>query len=66
MVWHNIEMTFDPTRCPSCHAEMTVAKVEQRHRNDPEFERHVYRCENCSNISRFVVDRKAVTEHLAV
>jgi len=27
-----------------------------------EFDRHIYRCVHCDNVSRFVVDRRAAAE----
>ncbi|WP_157038825.1 hypothetical protein [Rhodopseudomonas palustris] len=41
---------------------MQLARVEPRPvgRRACEFERHIYRCEDCANTSRFVIDRQAV------
>jgi len=41
---------------------MRLARVEPRPVGQRcyEFERHIYRCEDCANISRFVIDRHAV------
>jgi len=30
-----------------------------------EFERHIYRCEDCANVSRFVIDRQAAASAFA-
>lgn len=60
MVWRNIQTTFDPARCPVCGATMRLARVEPRPVGRSfEFERHIYRCEDCANTSRFVIDRQA-------
>ncbi len=66
MVWRNIQTTFDPARCPVCGATMRLARVEPRPvGRSSEFERHIYRCEDCTNTSRFVIDRQAI-ERLSV
>ncbi|RED42372.1 hypothetical protein BJ123_10189 [Rhodopseudomonas thermotolerans] len=45
---------------------MRLARVEPRPvGRRVEFERHIYRCENCSNTSRFVIDRQAADYALA-
>jgi hypothetical protein len=60
MVWRNAPVTFDPSRCPVCGATMQLAAVEPRPVGRRlEFERHIYRCEDCANVSRFVIDRQA-------
>lgn len=60
MVWSHVVPRFDPSRCPDCGATMRLARVEPRPVGSAtEFERHIYRCDDCANLSRFVVDRKA-------
>ncbi|MBB1091223.1 hypothetical protein HUU61_07955 [Rhodopseudomonas palustris] len=60
MVWGNDRLTFDPARCPVCGATMQLARVEPRPVGRSfEFERHIYRCVDCDNTSRFVIDRYA-------
>ncbi|WP_022721649.1 hypothetical protein [Rhodopseudomonas sp. B29] len=60
MVWRSNQSEFDPSRCPECGATMRLARIEPRPiRRFAEFERHIYRCEDCDNVSRFVVDRQA-------
>jgi ssDNA-binding Zn-finger/Zn-ribbon topoisomerase 1 len=48
---------FDYRSCPNCGTTMQLAFVEPRlsHRKDG-YERHVYRCESCTNTSRFVFE----------
>jgi hypothetical protein len=46
---------------------MQLARVEprpvgRRQAIDHEFERHIYRCEDCANISRFVIDKQSWAE----
>ncbi|MBB5046319.1 DNA-directed RNA polymerase subunit RPC12/RpoP [Rhodopseudomonas rhenobacensis] len=61
MVWHDV--TFDPSRCPNCGMRMRLSRVEPRPVGFAhEFDRHIYRCLHCDNISRFVVDRRAAAE----
>jgi uncharacterized protein with PIN domain len=57
---------FDPSLCPNCGARMRLARVEPRPvgRVD-EFERHIYRCDDCTNISRFVIDKQALSGQLS-
>lgn len=63
MVWRDVNTRFDHTRCPNCNARMRLAKVEPRPlRNDLDFERHIYQCDRCSNLSRFVIDRQSWTD----
>lgn len=60
MVWRHVSTSFDPSRCPECGATMRLVRVEPRPvGRKVEFERHVYRCEDCANTSRFVIDRQA-------
>jgi uncharacterized protein with PIN domain len=66
MVWSHVTPRFDPSRCPVCDATMRLARVEPRPVGSAiEFERHIYRCDDCANLSRFVVDRKALAEQLS-
>ena len=63
MVSRDMDTHFDHTRCPNCDARMRLAEVEPPPvRNDFDFERHVYQCDRCSNLSRFVIDRKSRPE----
>jgi uncharacterized protein with PIN domain len=65
MVWRHVHTTFDPSRCPNCGAQMQLARVEPRPVGRAvEFERHIYRCEDCANISRFVIDKQALAERM--
>jgi uncharacterized protein with PIN domain len=69
MVWRHVYTTFDPSRCPNCGAQMQLARVEPRpigrQAIDYEFERHIYRCEDCDNVSRFVIDKQALAERMS-
>ena len=54
------ELGFDHTLCPICRARMQFARAEARPlQGSRDFERHVYRCARCANVSRFVVDIRA-------
>lgn len=65
MVWQNVQTPFDPTCCPNCGTRMQLARVEPRPLGRiQEFERHIYRCDDCANISRFVIDRHSQAEQL--
>jgi hypothetical protein len=49
---------FDHRKCPNCAGStMRLARVEP-HSLDREdgYERHVYRCSECANVSRFVFE----------
>ncbi len=49
---------FDHRKCPNCEGStMRLTRVEP-HRADVEdgYERHVYRCAECTNVSRFVFE----------
>jgi hypothetical protein len=59
MVWDNVHTRFDPSRCPNCGTTMRLAKVEPHPvAGALDFERHIFRCEDCDNVSRFVIDRQ--------
>jgi hypothetical protein len=63
MVWHNVRTAFDPSLCPNCGARMRLSRVEPRPVGFAhEFDRHIYRCYACDNVSRFVVDRRQAWE----
>jgi len=48
---------FDHRRCPVCDTPMKLTSVAPRRPDrDDGFEHHVYRCEECSNVSRFVFE----------
>ena len=66
MVEPDLNTSFDPSRCPNCGATMRLARVEPRPVGRAhEFERHVYRCEDCENISRFVFDRMSTADRVS-
>lgn len=48
---------FDHRQCPNCERPMRLVAVEPR-RLDREdgFECHIYRCDACANVSRFVFE----------
>ncbi|KIZ37134.1 hypothetical protein OO17_23920 [Rhodopseudomonas palustris] len=63
MVWRNVDIPFDPLCCPNCGARMRLARIDARPvRRFEEFERHIYRCDDCANISRFVIDKQSWAE----
>jgi hypothetical protein len=48
---------FDHRQCPVCETQMRLASIEPlRLDRDDGFERHVYRCDGCANVSRFVFE----------
>jgi len=48
---------FDHRQCPVCETPIRLASIGPRRLNcDDGFEHHVYRFENCSNVSRFVFE----------
>jgi hypothetical protein len=49
---------FDHRNCPNCGSTMRLTGIEP-HRSDGEdgYERHVYRCDTCANVSRFVFEK---------
>jgi hypothetical protein len=56
---------FDPSLCPDCGTRMRLARVEPRPVGFAhEFDRHIYRCTACDNISRFVVERRQCSEQV--
>ena len=53
----NTESIFDFSRCPVCDIEMRLALVEPRRLyKEEKCERHVYRCDRCANLSRFIFE----------
>lgn len=51
---------FDHRRCPDCEGLMRLAYLQPHalHRDDG-YDVHHYRCENCLNSSRFVLERRS-------
>jgi hypothetical protein len=48
---------FDHRKCPTCGKTMRLALVEPRRPvGEDRYERHVYHCGECSNVSRFVFE----------
>lgn len=49
---------FDHRQCPNCAGRTMRLMQVQPHRPDGEdgYERHVYQCSECANVSRFVFE----------
>jgi hypothetical protein len=49
---------FDHRQCPNCDTLMRLISIEpHRPDRDDGFERHLYRCDNCLNLSRFIFEK---------
>jgi hypothetical protein len=52
-----MESTFDFSLCPVCNEAMRLSFVEPRRLHTEEkYERHIYRCGYCANVSQFIFE----------
>jgi hypothetical protein len=58
-----VKLAFDHRRCPVCSSIMRLVLLEPRRPTGQDgYERHVYRCTECENVSRFILRYIRCTE----
>jgi hypothetical protein len=57
-IWgYPVHEDFDHRRCPRCSELMRLSTIEPRVLfREPEHEQHIYACDTCANVSRFVFE----------
>lgn len=52
-----MKFVFDHRQCPVCSSIMRLVLVEPRQPTGQDgYERHLYRCTDCENVSRFIFE----------